>query len=235
MSRIGKKPVTLPKGVTLELQGRVVAVKGPRGELRRRLHPEMQIALADGVFTVARPSEDKRHKALHGLTRTLVQNMVDGVSKGFSQDTRDPGRRLQGRGQAVRRQPDRRVLAPGQVRGAEGHQDLGREQHDRQDRRRRQGGRRSGRRRAARGASARALQGQGHPLLRESRSAARPARQEPSKHAHYSRTEDPAPSFATAATSGCAGAWQGRRSGRGWWCSARSSTSTPSSSTTISA
>jgi large subunit ribosomal protein L6 len=83
MSRIGKKPVTLPKGVNLELQGQTVAVKGPRGELRRTLHPEMQLALADGVLTVARPSEDKRHKALHGLTRTLVQNMVDGVSKGF--------------------------------------------------------------------------------------------------------------------------------------------------------
>ncbi len=84
MSRIGKKPVTLPKGVAMELQGRQVAVKGPRGELRRELHPEMQLALANGVFTVARPSDDKRHKALHGLTRTLVQNMVDGVSKGFA-------------------------------------------------------------------------------------------------------------------------------------------------------
>ena len=84
MSRIGKKPVTLPKGVTLDLQGQVVAVKGPKGELRRTLHPEMQLSLADGNFTVARPSEEKRHKALHGLTRTLVQNMVDGVSKGVS-------------------------------------------------------------------------------------------------------------------------------------------------------
>jgi large subunit ribosomal protein L6 len=84
MSRIGKKPVTLPKGVTLDLQGQVVAVKGPKGELRRTLHPEMQLSLADGNFTVARPSEEKRYKALHGLTRTLVQNMVDGVSKGFS-------------------------------------------------------------------------------------------------------------------------------------------------------
>jgi large subunit ribosomal protein L6 len=84
MSRIGRKPVTLPKGVNLDLEGQTVAVKGPRGELRRTLHPEMKLALADGAFTVARPSDDKRHKALHGLTRTLVQNMVDGVSKGFS-------------------------------------------------------------------------------------------------------------------------------------------------------
>jgi large subunit ribosomal protein L6 len=84
MSRIGKKPVTLPKGVAVEIQGNTVAVKGPRGELRRTLHSEMQVALADGQVTVARPSDEKRHKALHGLSRTLVQNMVDGVSKGFS-------------------------------------------------------------------------------------------------------------------------------------------------------
>ena len=83
MSRIGRKPVTVPKGVTLQLEGNNVAVKGPRGELRRALHPDMQIALDKDQFTVARPSEEKRHKALHGLTRTLVQNMVEGVSKGF--------------------------------------------------------------------------------------------------------------------------------------------------------
>jgi large subunit ribosomal protein L6 len=84
MSRIGRKPVALPKGVTLQVEGNTVAVKGPRGELRRDLHPDMEIALKDNQFTVARPTEEKRHKALHGLTRTLVQNMVDGVSKGFS-------------------------------------------------------------------------------------------------------------------------------------------------------
>jgi len=84
MSRIGRKPVTVPKGVTLQLQGNTVAVKGPRGELSRALHPEMQIELTNDQFTVTRPSEEKRHKALHGLTRTLVQNMVEGVSKGFS-------------------------------------------------------------------------------------------------------------------------------------------------------
>jgi large subunit ribosomal protein L6 len=84
MSRIGRKPVVVPKGVTIQVEGNTVAVKGPRGELRRDLHPDMEIALKDNQFTVARPSEEKRHKALHGLTRTLVQNMVEGVSKGFS-------------------------------------------------------------------------------------------------------------------------------------------------------
>jgi large subunit ribosomal protein L6 len=84
MSRIGKKPVTVPKGVTLQLQDHTVAVKGPKGELRRTLHEEMQLTFDKDQFTVARPSEEQRHKALHGLTRTLVQNMVEGVSKGFS-------------------------------------------------------------------------------------------------------------------------------------------------------
>jgi large subunit ribosomal protein L6 len=84
MSRIGKKPVAVPKGVTLDLQGNTVAVKGPKGELRRTLHSAMQLSLADGNFTVARPSDEPKHKALHGLSRTLVQNMIDGVTKGFS-------------------------------------------------------------------------------------------------------------------------------------------------------
>jgi large subunit ribosomal protein L6 len=84
MSRIGRKPVVVPKGVTVQVEGNTVAVKGPRGELRRSLHPEMQLGVANDQFTVTRPSEEKRHKALHGLTRTLVQNMVEGVSKGFS-------------------------------------------------------------------------------------------------------------------------------------------------------
>ena len=84
MSRIGKKPVLIPKGVTVQVDGNTVAVKGTRGELRRSLHPDMKLALANDQFTVERPSEEKRHKALHGLTRTLVQNMVEGVSKGFS-------------------------------------------------------------------------------------------------------------------------------------------------------
>jgi large subunit ribosomal protein L6 len=84
MSRIGKKPVTVPKGVTLQLQDHTVAVKGPKGELRRTLHEDMQLAFDKDQFTVARPSDEQKHKALHGLTRTLVQNMVEGVSKGFS-------------------------------------------------------------------------------------------------------------------------------------------------------
>jgi large subunit ribosomal protein L6 len=83
MSRIGKKPIAVPSGVTARVEGQMVSVKGPRGELSRSLHREMQIALDGDQITVARPSEEKKHKALHGLTRTLVANMVEGVSKGF--------------------------------------------------------------------------------------------------------------------------------------------------------
>jgi len=83
MSRIGKKPVPIPAGVTASVAGRVVTVKGPKGELRRTLNPEMQVAVADGQITVTRPSDLPKHKALHGLTRTLVANMVEGVTKGF--------------------------------------------------------------------------------------------------------------------------------------------------------
>ena len=83
MSRIGKRPVELPKGVTVTLEGQTLKVKGPKGELERKLHPEMQIAVEGTTITVARPSDEANHKALHGLTRTLVANMVEGVSTGF--------------------------------------------------------------------------------------------------------------------------------------------------------
>jgi len=83
MSRIGKKPVDLPKGVTVSLEGQTLKVKGPKGELERTLHAEMQIAVEGNTATVNRPSDEANHKALHGLTRTLVANMVEGVSTGF--------------------------------------------------------------------------------------------------------------------------------------------------------
>jgi large subunit ribosomal protein L6 len=84
MSRIGRKPIPVPKNVTATVEGQTVKVKGPKGELERRLHPEMEIALDDGNLVVKRPSDEPKHRALHGLTRTLVANMVDGVTKGFS-------------------------------------------------------------------------------------------------------------------------------------------------------
>ncbi len=83
MSRIGKRPIGVPKSVTATLDGNTIKVKGPKGELQRRLHPEMQIVYENGEITVRRPSEESKHKALHGLTRSLVANMVEGVSQGF--------------------------------------------------------------------------------------------------------------------------------------------------------
>jgi len=83
MSRIGKKPVPVPKNVTATLDGHKITVKGPKGELSRTLHSAMQVALENGEVVVRRPSDENEHKALHGLTRTLVANMVEGVTKGF--------------------------------------------------------------------------------------------------------------------------------------------------------
>jgi len=83
MSRIGKKPVVVPGDVTVKIEGSTVSVKGPKGELRRVFHPDMQLAMADGQITVTRPTEEPRHKALHGLSRTLMANMVEGVTKGY--------------------------------------------------------------------------------------------------------------------------------------------------------
>ena len=83
MSRIGKKPVPVTKGVTVTVDGNTVKVKGPKGEPTRTLPAEMNVALAGDEVTVTRPSDEPRHKALHGLTRSLVANMVEGVSKGF--------------------------------------------------------------------------------------------------------------------------------------------------------
>ena len=84
MSRIGKMPVAIPKGVTVDLDGSHITVKGPKGELERSLHPEMTVGMEEGQIVVTRPSDQKRHRALHGLTRSLINNMVGGVSEGFS-------------------------------------------------------------------------------------------------------------------------------------------------------
>jgi len=84
MSRIGKKPVEIPKGVTVTLDGSKITVKGPKGELHRSLPGAMKVSMKDNTVVVERPSDENEHKALHGLTRTLVANMVEGVTAGFS-------------------------------------------------------------------------------------------------------------------------------------------------------
>ena len=83
MSRIGKKPVELPSGVSAEISGQVIKVKGPKGELTRTVHPELGLKQEGNQIVVSRPSDETRHKALHGLTRTLIANMVEGVAKGY--------------------------------------------------------------------------------------------------------------------------------------------------------
>ena len=83
MSRIGRKPVPLPEAVTVEIAPGNIAVKGPKGELSQTLSREMKIEQADGAVTVARPTDRGEHRALHGLTRSLIANMVEGVTDGF--------------------------------------------------------------------------------------------------------------------------------------------------------
>jgi large subunit ribosomal protein L6 len=83
MSRIGKLPIPIPAGVTVNILENSVTVKGPKGELKRTLPAEMKIATEGGTLVVTRPSDSNKHRAYHGLTRTLLANMVEGVSKGF--------------------------------------------------------------------------------------------------------------------------------------------------------
>ncbi len=83
MSRIGKKPIPLPSGIEVAIEGSRVAVTGPKGKLSATFHPDMTVSLEDHVLVVSRPSDEKMHKALHGLTRALLANMVQGVSQGF--------------------------------------------------------------------------------------------------------------------------------------------------------
>ena len=84
MSRIGKMPVALPAGVTATIEDNLMTVKGPKGELSRQLSKKMKLTLDNGVITVERPDDEKESRSLHGLTRTLIHNMVLGVSAGFS-------------------------------------------------------------------------------------------------------------------------------------------------------
>jgi large subunit ribosomal protein L6 len=86
MSRIGKMPITMPKGVVVKIEGNKVVVNGPKGSLERSFSPEMSIALDGGTIKVTRPSDERQHRALHGLTRTLLDNMVKGVSAGFEKN-----------------------------------------------------------------------------------------------------------------------------------------------------
>jgi large subunit ribosomal protein L6 len=108
MSRIGRMPIALPSGVEVTQEGRRLRVKGPLGTLEREIHPEMTVERDDGQLRVVRPSDQPRHRALHGLTRTLVNNMVTGVTSGFSK-----GLEISGVGYRATLQGTKLVLALG--------------------------------------------------------------------------------------------------------------------------
>lgn len=86
MSRIGKLPIHVPAGVTVTIKDNVVAVKGPKGELTQTINPDIKVALEDGVIHLTRPTDDKSHRALHGLYRALIHNMVVGCSEGYKKE-----------------------------------------------------------------------------------------------------------------------------------------------------
>ena len=84
MSRVGKAPITVPQGITVQLNENVVTAKGPKGELSVKIHPDMLISIQDNIIQVQRPSDSTTHRSLHGLSRTLIANIVQGVDKGYS-------------------------------------------------------------------------------------------------------------------------------------------------------
>ena len=86
MSRIGKLPIQIPGGVNVSLANNVVTVKGPKGELKQDVNPDIAVSIEDGVITLSRPSDERNHRALHGLYRSLINNMIVGVSDGYKRE-----------------------------------------------------------------------------------------------------------------------------------------------------
>ncbi len=108
MSRIGKKPIEIPAGVTVTVDNSLVTVKGPNGELSRTFNPDMTINIEENIINISRPSDAKEHRALHGTTRALLANMVEGVSKGFQRNLE-----LIGVGYRAQKQGKKLVLSVG--------------------------------------------------------------------------------------------------------------------------
>jgi len=105
MSRIGKMPVVIPAGVNVSIDGTTVTVKGPKGELSYTYAPQLTVEITDGALTVSRPNDEKENRALHGLTRTLIANMVEGVTNGFKKELE-----IQGVGYRAQKNGDELVL-----------------------------------------------------------------------------------------------------------------------------
>ncbi|MBU5256334.1 50S ribosomal protein L6 [Tissierella praeacuta] len=109
MSRIGLKPITIPSGVEIKINdNNLVEVKGPKGQLSENINPDMEIKIEDGVLTVGRPTENKKHKSLHGLSRTLISNMIIGVTEGYSKTLE-----IEGTGYRAAKQGKKLVLTLG--------------------------------------------------------------------------------------------------------------------------
>lgn len=108
MSRIGKKPIEIPNGVTVDLKGNQITVKGPKGELTRQLHEDMIVKVEDNKIIVERPSDERLHRSLHGTTRSVIANMVEGVTKGF-----EKALELQGVGYRASKSGNKLVLSVG--------------------------------------------------------------------------------------------------------------------------
>jgi len=108
MSRVGKKPIDIPAGVTVTVNNSTVTVKGPKGELTRTFNPDIEIKVEENVVNVSRPSDSKEHRALHGTTRAVIANMVEGVSTGFTR-----GLELIGVGYRASKQGNKLVLNVG--------------------------------------------------------------------------------------------------------------------------
>lgn len=114
MSRVGNRPIAVPRGVDVSIKGNEVKVKGPKGELSRTFHRDMAISLKDGILTVARPTDNRLHRSLHGFTRSILANMVDGVSQGFKKNLE-----LQGVGYRAAKAGDKIVLQIGYTKSVE--------------------------------------------------------------------------------------------------------------------
>ena len=100
MSRIGRKPINIPAGVEAKLSNGVITIKGSKGTLTQKIHPNMNVKIEDSVITVTRPDDDKKNRSLHGLTRTLISNMIEGVTNGYKKelDVNGVGYRVQKQG-----------------------------------------------------------------------------------------------------------------------------------------
>lgn len=108
MSRVGKKELVIPAGVTITNNNNTITVAGPKGELTRTFHPDMQIEINENVLTVARPTDNKEHRALHGTTRSILGNMVEGVTNGYTRNLE-----LVGVGYRATKTGDKLVLSVG--------------------------------------------------------------------------------------------------------------------------